>query len=541
MKYCAYIRKSSDREDRQVLSIDAQKRKVLEFAERNELEIVRVFVETKSAYKTGRPAFNEMMQLFEKGKADAILTYHMTRLARNALDGGRIIYLMDSGVIKEIKTPENTFRDNSNDKFMMQIHFAMSKKSSDDNKDFVTRDIESKLLKGEYPGFAPLGYLNVDDNGKIAGKQYEPEKQQLLEELGRPLNRVEIDPITGPLIRKLFEVAASGVYSQRRLADMAHDLGIRPRRGKKLSKATTYSILTNDFYRGAIRFRGELITDNVQHEALVPKKLFTRVQTMIDRRGTGSQRSHLFAYTGLMQCGECGCAITAQIQRGHIYYHCTRNKGPCSQKKYVREEEIEKLLKDVLAGLIIPSSFLSFAWKKVKQIHKLEAKSIDTQRKSAERSYNECKRRLDNLLQMKLSPKNVDDILLTDDQYIEQKRIIMEEMERIEAKLQDKKGAGTNWVDDCESFINTTQEYCRRLENGTLDEKKELFLLVCSNMTLKDEELAFSYAEPFASISKFPLAGQTAFERPPSFSEKKLATLAGKWRDRRDSNPRPLP
>jgi site-specific DNA recombinase len=541
MRYFIYCRKSSDREDRQVLSIDAQKRKVLEYAERNELEIARVFVETKSAYKTGRPLFNEMMELLEEGKADAILTYHITRLARNARDGGDIIYFMDSGVIKEIRTPENTLKDNSNDKFMMQIHFAMSKKSSDDNKDFVTRDIESKLLKGEYPGFAPLGYLNIDENGKIAGKQYEPEKQRLLEEEGRVLKRVEIDPLIGPQIRRLFEKASTGVYSMRRLADLAHDLGIRPRRGKKLSKATTYSILTNDFFRGVIRFRGELFTENVQHEALVPKKLFTRVQTMIDRRGTGSQRSHLFAYTGLMKCDECDCGITAQIQRGHVYYNCTRNKGPCSQKKYIREEIIEEQLKKVLTGLVIPPSFLSFAFDKTKKLHKQEVKTVDTQRKSIERSYDEGKRRLDNLLQMKLSPKNVDGALLSEDEYIEQKKNIKDEMEKLEAQLQDKKGTGTNWVDDCEGFISTTQDFCRCFENGTLEEKKELFLLLCSNMTLKDGELAFSYAEPFESIAKFSLAGEGAFERRKALPEKKLAALAMEWRDRRDSNPRPLP
>lgn len=525
-----YGRVSSDRDDRQTLGLGGQRRELRKTEQRTGVKISKMIEEEKSAYVTGREGFTEMMGMIESGKADAIITYHPTRIARNTYDGGRVIYAMDRGWLKAIITPEKVYTNNSDDKFLLQIHFAMAKKSSDDTSQFVIRDIETKLLKGEYPGFAPLGFVNVDENGKISGKQYNPEKQRMLETLGRPLKRVEIDPLEGPLVRKLFEEASRGVYSIKQLCRIGMKLGICARRGGKPAKSTIFKTLVCPFYYGAIRYQGKLYTENIQHEPLISKKLFTRVQTMIDRRGTGGQRSHVFAYTGMMRCGECGCAITAEIQRNHVYYHCTRTKGPCSQKRFIREETLEEQLKNVLMNLQIPQAFLSFAFEKTRKAHAKEVTLRDTSRRSLERRYDESKRRLDSLLQLKLSPKNVDGELLSDDEYLTQKQRIKTEMDDLNEQIKAQKDHGTVWIDDCERFITNTQEFCRRFENGTLEEKRELFLLVCSNITLKDEKVAFSYEEPFKSISEFALAQEPSFERQTSFPEKQGAVLIERWR-----------
>src|SRR5438552_6191215 len=113
--------------------------------------------------------------------------------------------MMDECVVREIVTPEKTYTNNPDDKFMMQIHFAMAKKSSDDTSQFVRRDVESKLLKGEYPGLVPPGYLNINRDGHIAKSRDDPDKYLLLLKLGRALKREEMDPIDGPLVHRLFE------------------------------------------------------------------------------------------------------------------------------------------------------------------------------------------------------------------------------------------------------------------------------------------------------------------------------------------------
>ena len=93
MKYFIYTRKSTDSEERQVLSIEAQMFELREYAKKENLNIVREFVESKTAKEPGREIFNEMMGGIENGEAEGILAWHPDRLARNSIDGGRIIYL----------------------------------------------------------------------------------------------------------------------------------------------------------------------------------------------------------------------------------------------------------------------------------------------------------------------------------------------------------------------------------------------------------------------------------------------------------------
>ena len=104
-KYFLYARKSTDEPDRQILSIEAQITELKEFAEREKLNIVETFIESQAAKIPGRPIFNEMIKRIESGEAEGILAWHPDRLARNSIDGGQIIYLVDTGKITTLKFP----------------------------------------------------------------------------------------------------------------------------------------------------------------------------------------------------------------------------------------------------------------------------------------------------------------------------------------------------------------------------------------------------------------------------------------------------
>src|SRR3972149_8217658 len=99
IKYFIYCRKSSEDEERQVLSIEAQLTELREFAKQQNLFIVREYEESQSAKEPGREIFNEMLGEIEKGTAQGILAWNPDRLARNSVDGGRVIYLVDTGKI----------------------------------------------------------------------------------------------------------------------------------------------------------------------------------------------------------------------------------------------------------------------------------------------------------------------------------------------------------------------------------------------------------------------------------------------------------
>ena len=126
-KFFLYARKSTDVEDKQVLSIEAQIAELRAFAKQNNLNIVDTFIEKQSAKIPGRPIFGEMIKRIEKGEADGIFAWHPDRLARNSVDGGQIIYLVDCGRIAALKFPQFWFEPTPQGKFMLNIAFGQSK------------------------------------------------------------------------------------------------------------------------------------------------------------------------------------------------------------------------------------------------------------------------------------------------------------------------------------------------------------------------------------------------------------------------------
>jgi DNA invertase Pin-like site-specific DNA recombinase len=221
LRYFIYCRKSSESRDRQALSIEAQIRELSEFAKIQGLTIVDVFEESQTAFKLGRPIFNQMVAKLEAGLANAILTWKPDRLARNAFDGGRIIQTIDDGIIQEIRTPYECFRQEDN-RLMLYIHFGMSNDYSRQISANVKRGNRQKYARKEFVGKAPVGYLN--------------------EKVGNSRNIIP-DPIKAPLVRRLFEECATSNYSVIQLAGMANKWGLTSVYGRQLYKSEMYTLL----------------------------------------------------------------------------------------------------------------------------------------------------------------------------------------------------------------------------------------------------------------------------------------------------------
>ncbi|HEX2897782.1 MAG TPA: recombinase family protein [candidate division Zixibacteria bacterium] len=90
-----YARKSSDNDDRQVLSIDSQIDELVRYAARTNLQVSSIFREARSAKEPGRRIFDEMIEFAACNKINSILCWKLDRLARNPIDGARVIWALE--------------------------------------------------------------------------------------------------------------------------------------------------------------------------------------------------------------------------------------------------------------------------------------------------------------------------------------------------------------------------------------------------------------------------------------------------------------
>ena len=234
-KFFLYARKSTDVEDKQVLSIEAQLTELRDYAKRENLNIALEFIEKQSAKVPGRPIFNEMMKWIEKGDADSILSWHPDRLARNSIDGGKIIYLLDTGKLASLKFPTFWCDSTSQGKFMLNMAFGQSKYYVDSLSENTKRGLRQKVRNGDYPTLAPVGYIN-DSWTKT----------------------VVVDRKKAKVIKQALEFYVKG---GNRLEDVSNFLAkhnLFSKTGKKIHKSRATSILSNPFYTGLFRYGGEL-------------------------------------------------------------------------------------------------------------------------------------------------------------------------------------------------------------------------------------------------------------------------------------------
>lgn len=189
-----------------------------------------------------RPVFAAMLHRIARGEADGIISWHPDRLARNAVEGGQIIHYLDTGKLRDLQFPTFTYENSPQGKFMLMVMFGHSKYQVDLLSEHVKRGNRMKRELGWFPGFAPMGYLNIrsDSGVKVIGR----------------------DPERFPVVKKLWELFLTGNYSGTELVALATErFGLRAKRQQRrgeapMNKSVLYRILRNPFYAGQIAFEG---------------------------------------------------------------------------------------------------------------------------------------------------------------------------------------------------------------------------------------------------------------------------------------------
>ncbi len=485
-KYFLYARKSTDDEERQLLSIPAQIDELREFAVKEGLTVVDTIIESKTAKVPGRELFNQMLDRVEKGEAQGILAWHPDRLARNAVDAGRVVYLLDRNILDDLKFPTFWFQNTPQGLFMLSIAFGQSKYYVDSLSENTKRGLRQKVRRGECPGPAPLGYVNDRLNKKIL-----------------------LDPKVAPIVIELFELFSSGQYTYDQMRIFLKEKGLTTRGNKLITRDRVKFILSNPFYFGYFRFNKEIYQGI--HEPLITKKLFDKVQEVIcERTHIFPLKSLDFPFTGLIKCGECGMMVTAEhhIRRyetvnhtvDFIYYRCTRKSkiSSCSQP-FIRQEILMNQLNQHIQKVSLSTS--DHQWF----IDRL-SKDEHQQRSEVRRKVQEFKESLLNtsVKLSKLLDSYLDNVVSRED-YLTKKDKFMGDKKTLEERIKTLELFPNKWLEPMREFFNTALTADKiASDNINLFQKREFLKKTGSNLTLKARIVDCDLPDQWAALSRRP-------------------------------------
>ena len=454
-KFYIYARKSTDVEDKQVLSIEAQLVELREYAKRESLHIAAEFIEKKSAKTTGRPIFDRLLGEIEKNGGN-ILAWHPDRLARNSVDGGQIIYLLDAGKIGTLKFPAFWFENTSQGKFMLSIAFGQSKYYVDNLSENTKRGLRQKVRCGEYPSHAPIGYINdVRTKTVIVNKRL------------------------APIVLAVFELYAKGNQTLESVAVFMKSKGITTKSGKQLTKDQIKRILVNPFYYGHFRYCGEVYEG--KHKAIIEKRLFDRVQALIAKRchpQKGATAPQVFC--GLLTCATCNMAITAEKKIKHqkngntheyIYYRCTRkHKTIACKEPPVTEPELAEQLSDIFQGYALPESWATSLGKMLDEDERKAEQSASMFVANAQTRLAGLQSKLQRLLDGYLD-QDIDQ-----QTYRSKQGELMSEKKSLEEQVGKLTLAGRAWVEPMRQWLKQAVSLREIAKSGDFVAIKDAFL-----------------------------------------------------------------
>ena len=500
LKPCQYARKSSESEDKQMLSISSQLDEAKRIIEYYKLpNFIEVFQESKSAKKENvRPEFMRMIEMVEKGIIDSIVCWKLDRLARNMSEGGALIDLISSGTLKAIITHDKVYYPTDN-VLLMSVEFGQGKQFVKDLSVNVKRGQEKKARMGIPHGVATLGFLN--DKTEEKGNR----------------NWI-VDDIRLKSIKVLLDMFLTGTYSAGKLhrhAILSLKLTTVKRKrigGELIALSRIYEILKDSVYAGFFYQGGERYELDQKLPRLITEEEHNKIKMILSKKNIPKVQHHFTTYSGFLRsesgdfigqdvkyqlicdckekfayrskshCPKCDKEI-AKLESpkylGFTYYYNVKKKKSGGDYKVLTENKITNEM------VAFTDKHLTFSkdladWSK-KYITELKNKEINDriffeQKNEADKvEYESKKTRLRAMLR---------DEQITNEEY-------KSDLEALNKKyaVGDKKQNSVDWYSQMNEIVDLTLYMSKVLESGTLQAKRNILSNLGSNLVWDDKNL----------------------------------------------------
>lgn len=477
-KLVAYFRVSSKRQKDEGVSIEAQQKLIRDYCTRKGYVIVKEFAIDESAKAKGRKTFTEMMGLVKASKDIAgIICEKQDRLLRGESrdklaiedlmnEDEKEVHLVKEGIVLHKNSK-------SSEKLQFDMQCALARFFLNNLSDEVKKGYGILVDDGFYPHIPPLGYKSkLEDHRAVA------------------------DPAASKYIKRAFELCATGEYSEKKISNVLYEEGFRSRKGNKVGKSAIGKILHEHFYYGYYKWGDGQLKPGLQ-DKIIDKDLFDKVQEVLSPKQKRGYK-HDFAFIGLMQCGECRNGITAELQKGHVYYHCTKPKGAeyCKQK-YVREEVIEEQLESVVKTVSLTIGKIKIIKEVLRESLKDEAEYHEESLEVLTARYKTLHEQDARLLDLLLNNK------IKQEAYDAKSPVLNQEMELVNVEISKHKSADRAFYQEIEGFLTFCSEAPALFKSSSPALKRELLRFVISNLVLRDKKLEFSLRIPFNIVAKY--------------------------------------
>ncbi len=484
--YYLYARKSSEEDGRQAASIDDQVRVLTSLADRLGLAIAGVYREAHSAKEPNRRRFfAEMTKNMKVGKARGVLCWKLDRLARNPDEAGMIIGMLQRGEIQHIKTSENDYRPDD-DAMLSYVQFGLANQYIRNLSRDVRRGLYERAKQGIYPAPAPIGYLN-DPAAKKGNKMPVP------------------DPERWDAVRRFFDLMLTGAYTVDELwRKNVRERILLTKKGKLLSRASTYRLFTSRFYYGEYEYpRGSGQWYHAKHKPMITPEEYDRIQAMLGRKGKPRPHTNIFDFTGMIRCGTCDAMVTAEIKtkrqkNGNIhiytYYHCSHRKEVPCRERSVRDTDLMGSLTQIVDEVSVPPEFhaLFMEW-----LRRDLAGDIEYQKKAGAKHGQEhatLTKEKHGLIGMRARGE------ISEDDFKARQSELNRELARLDALIAQSGNQAEAILAKADEKLVFAVEAKKKLQNGTREERREVLANLGSHPSLKAQRFNIYIEKPLLRI-----------------------------------------
>ena len=513
MKAIIFARVSTQEQETDGHSIDAQIAKLREYCKKNNLIVIKEYEVVESSTKGERPEFNLCLDFIRSQKEKvALVCDKVDRLQRSILDIPKLEELRtkEKVVIHFLDIGKLDGDSNSQQKAFYRMSVVMANSYTDAISDNVKRSILHKLNNGECIQKAPLGYLNVrDTNGK---------------------SNVVIDVSRAFLIKKMFELYSLGSYSLGDLEKFARENNLTNNffkgDAKPITKNVIRNILAEPFYYGDMYVKKYNKFYKHKYDSLITPELFNHCQAITAQRGRATNRIQAiqtakegkdFIFKSLITCATTGRTVSSDRKENRTNkntYLISRDPQNPSKKVFVKEQDMLEEISQVFKSLQFPKDMLEEITKYLKTSHEAEKDYHAQKTKELHKQKQLADSKLNKLVDMVLNG------LINEEIYERKKEEITQELISIKVEIEIHDQANDSFKEMLiTAFYLASKSYDLFICSKT-EEKRRLISFVFSNIQLKGKKLEYTLRKPFDMMVG-------------------LGTCKD-WLPGRDSNPRPI-